>query len=66
MANNIETAVRYFNNDAELEKIYQSISYTGDWIKPNVAVGAKTVKYRQTSFLWTLLLFEYNKHSWDF
>ena len=50
MPNNIETAVRYFNNDAELEKIYQSTSYTGDWIKPNVAVGAKTVKYRQTSF----------------
>lgn len=50
MGNSIQTAVRYLNNDAELAKIYESRSFTNDWLKPNVAVGAKTVKYRQVSF----------------
>ncbi|MCM1259632.1 MAG: hypothetical protein NC182_01650 [Prevotella sp.] len=50
MPNNIESAVRYLNNDAELAKIFQARSFTYDWLKPNVAVGARTVKYRQTTF----------------
>ena len=55
MANTIEKAVRYFNNDAELAKIYQNYSYTSDWEKPNVAIGADTVKYRQVSLGSTVL-----------
>lgn len=55
MANTIEKAVRYYNNDAELAKIYQAHSYTGDWEKPNVATGADTVKYRQVSLGSTVL-----------
>lgn len=55
MANTIEKAVRYFNNDAELSKIYQNFSYTADWEKPNVAIGADTVKYRQVSLGSTVL-----------
>ena len=55
MANNIQSAVRYFNNDAELAKIYEANSYTADWVKPTVAVGAQTVKYRQESFGSTVL-----------
>lgn len=55
MANTIEKAVRYFNNDAELAKIYQNYSYTADWEKPNVATGADTVKYRQVSLGSTVL-----------
>lgn len=62
MANSIATAVRYFNNDAELEKIYQAYSYTADFIKPNVAVGAKTVKYRQVS-LGSTVLGDYNRET---
>lgn len=50
MPNDIKTAVRYLNNDAELAKIYTERSFTSDWLKENVAVGARTVKYRQTSF----------------
>lgn len=55
MANTIATAVRYFNNDAELAKIYQNFSYTADWEKPNVAIGAKTIKYRKVSLGSTVL-----------
>lgn len=62
MANSIATAVRYFNNDAELEKIYQAYSYTTDFIKPNVALGAKTVKYRQVS-LGSTVLGDYNRET---
>lgn len=55
MANSIQTAVRYFNNDEELNKIYQAFSYTADFIKPNEAVGARTVKYRQVALGSTVL-----------
>lgn len=55
MANTIATAVRYLNNDAELENIFKARSYTSDWLKPNVAIGAKTVKYRQVTFGSTVL-----------
>ena len=62
MANNIQTAVRYLNNDAELAQIYQAHSYTADWEKANVAVGSKTVKYRQVSF-GTTVLGDFNKET---
>lgn len=62
MANNIQTAVRYLNNDAELAKIYETNSYTADWVKPNVAVGAKTVKYRQVT-LGSTVLGDFNKET---
>lgn len=55
MANNIQTAVRYFNNDTELAKIYETNSYTADWVKPTVAIGAQTVKYRKETFGSTVL-----------
>lgn len=50
MPNDIKTAIRYLNNDAEIAKIFTARSFTSDWLKPNVAVGARTVKYRQTTF----------------
>lgn len=50
MPNDIKTAVRYLNNDAELAQIFTARSFTNDWLKENVAVGARTVKYRQTTF----------------
>lgn len=62
MANNIQSAVRYLNNDAELAKIYEAQSYTADWVKPNVAVGAKTVKYRQVT-LGSTVLGDFNKET---
>lgn len=55
MANTIQTAVRYLNNDVELQNIFKTRSFTSDWIKPNVAIGAKTVKYRQVTFGSTVL-----------
>ena len=55
MANNIQSAVRYFNNDTELAKIYESNSYTADWVKATEALGAKSVKYRQEAFGSTVL-----------
>lgn len=60
MANTIQSAVRYYNNDAELAKIYQTHSYTADWEKPNVAIGAKSVKYRQVT-LGTTVLGDFNR-----
>lgn len=60
MANTIQSAVRYYKNDAELAKIYQTHSYTADWEKPNVAIGAKSVKYRQVS-LGTTVLGDFNR-----
>lgn len=55
MANTIASAVRYINNDAELQKIFAEVSYTADLEKPNQAIGGKTVKYRQVSFGSTVL-----------
>ncbi|AXF52127.1 MAG: putative major head protein [Podoviridae sp. ctcf755] len=50
MPNEIQTAINYLNNDEEIDRIFAARSFTYDWLKPNVAVGARTVKYRQTSF----------------
>lgn len=60
MANTIASAVRYINNDAELNKLFEAKSYTQDLVKPNVAVGAKTVNYRQVS-LGSTVLGSYNR-----
>lgn len=55
MANSIASAKRYINNDAELERLFKSVSFTADLEKENKAVGAQTVMYRKVTFGDTVL-----------
>lgn len=55
MPNTIESAVRYIKNEEELAKIFASTSTTGSWEKPNVFIGARTVKIQRVTLGTTVL-----------